>query len=116
MRTLICGSMAFDMMLMTATGQVSLDWRDEADCVRKVTASVRISPLLLALFANSPLAQGRPTGFLSYRSRAWNDVDPARCGYPQAMLDGSTHLVIGRPITRAENPNEMLKSILSSLA
>jgi len=83
------GTHAFDMMLMTATGQVSLDWRDEADCVRKVTAAVKISPLLVALFANSPLAQGKNTGFLSYRSRVWNDVDPARCGYPEAMLDGS---------------------------
>lgn len=83
------GRMAHDMMLMTATGQVSLDWRDEADCVAKVTASVRISPLLVALYANSPIAQGKPTGLLSFRSRVWNDVDPARCGYPQAMLDGS---------------------------
>jgi glutamate--cysteine ligase len=83
------GSHAFDMMLMTATGQVSLDWRDEADCVRKVTASVRISPLLVALFANSPIAQGKNTGYQSFRSRVWNDVDPARCGYPKAMLDGS---------------------------
>ncbi len=83
------GSHALDMMLMTATGQVSLDWRDEADCVRKVNASVRISPILVALYANSPLAQGKPTGLQSYRSRVWNDVDPARCGYPEAMLDGS---------------------------
>jgi glutamate--cysteine ligase len=83
------GSYALDMMLMTATGQVSLDWRDEADCVRKVTASARISPLLVALFANSPIAQGKLTGFMSFRSRVWNDVDPARCGYPEAMLDGS---------------------------
>lgn len=83
------GTMAHDMMLMTATGQVSLDWTSEADCATKVTASARISPILVALYANSPLAQGRPTGFMSYRSRVWNDVDPARCGYPQAMLDGS---------------------------
>jgi len=33
----------------------------------------------------------------------------------QAMLDGSTHLVIGRPITKAENPTAMLKSILASI-
>ena len=33
----------------------------------------------------------------------------------QAMQDGSTHLVIGRPITKAENPTEMLKSILASI-
>ena len=83
------GAMAHDMMLMTATGQVSLDWRDEADCVQKVEAAVRVSPLLVALYAKSPIAQGKPTGFQSFRSRVWNDVDPARCGYPQAMLDGS---------------------------
>jgi glutamate--cysteine ligase len=83
------GRLAHHMMLMTATGQVSLDWRDEGDCVRKVTAAVRISPLLVALFANSPIAEGRPTGYQSWRSRVWNEVDPARCGYPAAMLDGS---------------------------
>lgn len=33
----------------------------------------------------------------------------------QAMLDGSTHLVIGRPITQAENPKLMLHEILQSL-
>lgn len=33
----------------------------------------------------------------------------------QAMLDGSTHLVIGRPITQASNPSQMLKDILNSL-
>ncbi|WP_104472228.1 orotidine-5'-phosphate decarboxylase [Acinetobacter indicus] len=33
----------------------------------------------------------------------------------QAMLDGSTHLVIGRPITKAERPRQMLKDILAML-
>ncbi|AVH14232.1 orotidine-5'-phosphate decarboxylase [Acinetobacter indicus] len=33
----------------------------------------------------------------------------------QAMLDGSTHLVIGRPITKAEHPRQMLKDILATL-
>lgn len=33
----------------------------------------------------------------------------------QAMIDGSTHLVIGRPITQSSNMNQTLKDILSSL-
>lgn len=33
----------------------------------------------------------------------------------QAMLNGSTHLVIGRPITQAANPNQTLKDILATL-
>jgi glutamate--cysteine ligase len=83
------GKLALDMMLMTSTGQVSLDWSSEADCARKVTATARLTPLLVALFANSPLVQGKPTGWMSYRSHVWSDVDPTRCGYFPRMLDGT---------------------------
>ncbi|HHP4994415.1 TPA: orotidine-5'-phosphate decarboxylase [Acinetobacter baumannii] len=51
------------------------------------------------------------------RPEGSNADDQKRIVTPkQAMLDGSTHLVIGRPITKAENPTEMLKSILASIA
>ena len=83
------GKLALDMMLMTCTGQVSLDWASEADCARKVTATARLTPLLVALFANSPLVQGKPSGWMSYRSHVWSDVDPTRCGYFPRMLDAS---------------------------
>jgi len=83
------GALALDMMLMTCTGQVSLDWADEADCARKVTATARLTPLLVALYANSPLVRGRPSGWMSYRSHVWTDVDPTRCGYFPRMLDGT---------------------------
>lgn len=33
----------------------------------------------------------------------------------QAMLDGSTHLVIGRPITKSEHPSKTLQDILATL-
>lgn len=82
------GKLAFDMMLMTATGQVSLDWSSEEDAVKKATAAARVAPLLVALYANSPLAQGKRTGYASYRSRVWSDVDPARTGYVRTMVEG----------------------------
>ncbi|MDC4442607.1 orotidine-5'-phosphate decarboxylase [Acinetobacter baumannii] len=51
------------------------------------------------------------------RPEGSNADDQKRIVTPkQAMLDGATHLVIGRPITKAENPTEMLKSILTSIA
>jgi glutamate--cysteine ligase len=80
------GKLALDMMLMTCTGQVSLDWASEQDCARKVTATARLTPLLVALFANSPLVRGTPSGWMSH---VWSDVDPTRCGYFPRMLDGS---------------------------
>jgi glutamate--cysteine ligase len=83
------GKLALDMMLMTCTGQVSLDWASEADCGRKVTATARLTPLLVALYANSPLVRGASSGWMSYRSHVWSDVDPTRCGYFPRMLDGT---------------------------
>src|SRR5215471_13590999 len=83
------GRLALHMMLMTATGQVSLDWADEADCVRKTVAIARLSPVMVALYANSPLVNGRPSGLMSYRSHVWTEVDPARCGFLPSMFDGS---------------------------
>ena len=50
------------------------------------------------------------------RPEGSNADDQKRIVTPkQAMQDGSTHLVIGRPITKVENPTEMLKSILASI-
>jgi glutamate--cysteine ligase len=82
------GRLARDMMQMTCTTQASFDWQDEADCARKVTLAARLAPVLVALYANSPLVDGRPIGWQSYRSRVWNEVDPKRCGYFPALLDG----------------------------
>ncbi|HEX8439612.1 glutamate--cysteine ligase, partial [Archangium sp.] len=83
------GRLALNMMLMTSTGQVSLDWEDEADCVRKTVLVARLSPLMNALYANSPLVDGKPSGYLSFRNRVWDEVDPTRCGYLRAFFDGS---------------------------
>ncbi|NHC03263.1 orotidine-5'-phosphate decarboxylase [Acinetobacter sp. 187] len=50
------------------------------------------------------------------RPEGANADDQKRIVTPkQAMLDGSTHLVIGRPITQSENMNQTLKDILASL-
>jgi glutamate--cysteine ligase len=83
------GRLARDMMQMTCTTQASFDWADEDDCARKVTLAARLAPVLVALYANSPLVDGRPIGWQSYRSRVWNEVDPARCGYFPALVNGS---------------------------
>jgi glutamate--cysteine ligase len=74
------GTLGLDMMLRTATVQVNLDYRDEADMIKKFRVSLALQPLATALFANSPFTEGKPNGYLSYRSRIWRDTDPARCG------------------------------------
>jgi glutamate--cysteine ligase len=74
------GSLGLDMMLRTATVQTNLDYRSEADMVKKFRVSLALQPLATALFANSPFTEGRPNGYLSYRSHIWTDTDPARTG------------------------------------
>ena len=74
------GSLGLDMMSRTCTVQVNLDFSSEADMVKKFRASLALQPVATALFANSPFLEGRPSGFLSYRSHVWEDTDPDRTG------------------------------------
>src|SRR5271170_3704905 len=74
------GKLGLDMMLRTCTVQVNLDFASEADMVRKYRTSLALQPIATALFANSPLTEGKPNGFVSYRSHIWTDTDPDRCG------------------------------------
>lgn len=74
------GSMGLDMMLRTCTIQVNLDYATEADMAKKFRVGLALQPLATALFANSPFTEGKPNGYLSYRSHIWSDTDPARTG------------------------------------
>ena len=74
------GNLGLDMMLRTCTVQVNLDFESEADMVRKFRVGMALQPVATALFANSPFVEGKPSGFLSFRSQVWTDTDPDRCG------------------------------------
>ncbi len=74
------GSLGLDMMLRTCTIQVNLDYSSEADMAHKFRTSLALQPLATALFANSPFTEGKPNGYLSYRSHIWSDTDPHRTG------------------------------------
>ena len=83
------GTLGLDMMKRTCTVQVNLDYSSEADMVKKFRVSLALQPIATALFANSPFTEGKPNGFLSYRSHIWTDTDPDRCGVlPFVFEDG----------------------------
>jgi glutamate--cysteine ligase len=57
--------------------------------VKKMRVSLALQPVVTALFANSPFAEGRTNGYESYRSHVWTDTDPDRTGMlPFAFEDG----------------------------
>jgi len=83
------GNLGLDMMLRTCTIQVNLDYASEADMVRKFRVGLALQPVATALFANSPLTEGKPNGFKSFRSHIWEDTDPDRTGMlPFVFEDG----------------------------
>jgi glutamate--cysteine ligase len=77
------GQLGLDMMTRTCTVQVNLDYASEADMVKKFRVSLALQPIATALFADSPFTEGKPNGYLSYRSHIWTDTDADRTG----MLD-----------------------------
>jgi glutamate--cysteine ligase len=74
------GRLGLDMMYRTCTVQANLDFSSEADMVKKLRVSIALQPVATALFANSPFTEGKPNGFLSYRSEIWRDTDADRSG------------------------------------
>jgi glutamate--cysteine ligase len=66
-----------------------LDYSSEADMVQKFRVGLALQPVATALFANSPLSEGKPNGFKSFRSHIWEDTDPDRTGMlPFVFEDG----------------------------
>ncbi|HLL26159.1 MAG TPA: glutamate--cysteine ligase [Xanthobacteraceae bacterium] len=83
------GKLGLDMMFRTCTVQVNLDFSSEADMVKKLRVGLALQPVATAIFANSPFTEGKPNGFLSFRSEIWRDTDPDRTGMlPFAFEDG----------------------------
>src|ERR1051325_5409561 len=74
------GGHGLDMMYRTCTVQTNLDYSSEADMVKKLRVSLALQPVATAMFANSPLTEGKPNGFLSFRSEIWRDTDNQRAG------------------------------------
>lgn len=85
------GELAHWMMKGTCSVQANFDYADEADCARKFHVALDLGPLNTAIFANSPLSEGRPSGWMSTRGLVWTKTDPARTGFPAALRQGYRH-------------------------
>lgn len=68
------------MMRQTASIQVNLDWGAAGEAPLRWRVLNAAAPYVLAIFANSPLYEGRPTRHRSYRAAQWRALDPTRTG------------------------------------
>ncbi len=74
------GALAHLMMKQTASIQINIDYADEKEAINKFRLLMALAPIVTAIFANSSMYEGKRLSYLSYRSRIWQQTDPARCG------------------------------------
>lgn len=74
------------MMCGTASIQVNVDLGDVAERPRRWRLAHALGPVLVAAFANSPMAAGRPTGARSARQQVWALLDPTRSAPAASLL------------------------------
>lgn len=74
------GTLGHRMMKQTATVQANIDFSDEKDAMAKFRTGMGLTPLIIAIFANSPICEGQLTEYRSFREHIWTDTDKARSG------------------------------------
>jgi len=74
------GRLAPDMMVMTASVQASYDFSSPHDLAEKLRVALAVQPAVTALLANSPIVEGRESGWKSFRTAVWEETDRARSG------------------------------------
>ncbi len=86
------GGQGREMMTLSAGVQINLDFTDNDDCLTKLRFGMMLSPLLYALFANSPIMHGKPSGYLSTRGAFWSTTDPDRTGLIMELFNEGASL------------------------
>jgi glutamate--cysteine ligase len=100
------------MMCSTASVQVCLDAGAEgADMVARWEALHALGPVLVALFANSPLRGGRPTGWRCTRQAIWSRIDPSRTRPPAFAAPPN-----GRPVCAGPPSADYLRECYARFA
>jgi len=74
------GSLGQRMMKQTATVQANIDFLDEKDAMAKFRTGMGLAPILIGMFANSPISDGQLNGYRSFREHIWTDTDKSRSG------------------------------------
>ena len=79
------GELSLDMMYRTCGTQLNLDYSSEKDFKKKFKIVNSLTPISIALFANSSIVEKKKSNYLSYRSKVWQNT--SRGGLPKLFLE-----------------------------
>jgi glutamate--cysteine ligase len=74
------GAAGAAMMTSTASVQLNLDAGPREGWAGRVALTHALGPVMVAIAANSPMLDGKFTGWQSSRQMVWSQLDSARCG------------------------------------
>ena len=79
------GKLSLNMMYQTSGTQINLDYLSEDDFKKKFKIISYLTPIAIGIFANSAILENQPSGYLSYRSKVWQNT--SRGGLPKIFLE-----------------------------
>ena len=79
------GNLSLDMMYRTCGTQLNIDYNSEKDFIKKFKIVNSITPISIALFANSSIVEKKNSNYLSYRSKVWQNT--SRGGLPKLFFE-----------------------------
>ena len=68
------GELSLDMMYRTCGIQINYDYTSEKNFEKIFRVGNYLVPLTIATFANSPFKDRKPSGYLSYRNKVWQNT------------------------------------------
>ena len=107
------GKLSLEMMYQTCGTQINLDYTSEKDFIKKFKLTSFLVPLSIAIFANSPVKENKLNGYLSYRSKVWQNT--SRGGLPKIFLENMnfekyTDMAINMPLLFLNKNGHYLKT------
>ena len=81
------GQYGLCMMRCSASTQVSIDYRDEADAIAKLRVGTAVGPILAWFFRNAPYFEGAENPFPLLRQRMWDALDFQRTNVIPGLYD-----------------------------
>jgi glutamate--cysteine ligase len=81
------GRYGHNMMRCSASTQVSIDYKDEEDAIKKLRVSSALMPIYAYYYSNSPYFEGERNNNKMLRTMLWDDLDPLRCSVIPHLYD-----------------------------
>ncbi|CAN5502965.1 ergothioneine biosynthesis glutamate--cysteine ligase EgtA [soil metagenome] len=111
------GAAGAAMMTSTSSVQLNLDAGPQDGWAGRVALAHALGPVMVAIAANSPMLDGKFTGWQSSRQMVWSQLDSARCGPILAVSEDDpatdwARYALKAPVMLVRSPDDAAAPVL----